>query len=639
MSTQLSSIEVRRRFIEFMKKNDHEIIPNISLVPINDPSLLYVNSGMFPLVNYLMGEKHPQGNRLANIQRCIRTEDIEEVGDNRHHTLFEMIGNWSLNDYFKDEQLPRFMELYVKEFELDVNKIYVSVFRGDDEVERDDESIKLWEKIYNEYGIEAEYTDNPALIGTDTKYRIFGLGRKHNWWKRGDAAGEPGGPTSEMFYDLGIKHNPKFGEHCGVDCDCGKYLEVGNSVFMYFKMNENLEWEEIPQRNIDFGGGFERIVACVQGVVDNYDTDLFMPIISEVEDLSGKKWKDEDIDNFEVREIQNTAFRAIADHIRASVFILADGIVPGNKEQGYILRRLIRRMIRKAKSLGIEENFSRKLAQVVIENYKEVYPHLSSNEKIVLNNIEKEEINFRRTLTRGLKEFQKVTGMGVKFTGEEAFRLFETYGFPLEMIIEELEDQVNDKGDFSEVERQNLVTEFEEAKKKHQEMSRSGADKKFKGGLADQSTAVTRLHTAHHLLLAALQQVLGPHVKQRGSNITAERLRMDFSHTGKLTDEEKKKVEEIVNEVIEKGYVVEKKTMPKAEAEKLGAEMEFGKNYGDLVDVYFVKNPDTGEVFSKEFCGGPHVSNTSEIGESGKFKIAKEESSGAGIRRIKATLS
>jgi alanyl-tRNA synthetase len=529
------------------------------------------------------------------------------------------------------------MELFVDKFGLDIQKVYVTVFKGDEVAARDDESIAIWKEVYKKYGIEAEYTEDEYKVGQDN-FRIIGLDKNDNWWKRGHAPGEPGGPSSEMYFDLGVATNPEHKGPIAINDDSGRYVEIGNSVFMQFALDQDLKWKPLPKNNVDFGGGFERVVSVVQGKIDNYDTDLFSPIIDHIAQISGKKWKDEDIDDINVREAQNFNFRAIADHIRASVFIIADGIKPSNKEQGYILRRLIRRMIRKAMNLEIEKNFTRELAQTVINSYKNAYSHLEENIEKVLNELDAEEIQFRKTLVNGLKEFQKVTAMGVKFSGKEAFRLYETYGFPLEMIIEELENTINDEGDFSEKDRLELVAEFEEAKKKHSQESRAGAEKKFKGGLADRSTETTRLHTAHHLLLAALQEVLGPHVKQRGSNITSERLRIDFSHADKLTDGEIKKVEDIVNEKIQQGLVVEKKTMPRAAAEKLGAEMEFGKNYGDLVDVYMIKDPESEEIFSKEFCGGPHVENTSELAESGKFKILKEQSSGSGIRRIKAVL-
>jgi alanyl-tRNA synthetase len=632
-----SSDSIREKFIDFMKKNGHAIIPNISLVPINDPTLLFVNSGMFPLVNYLMGEEHPQGKRIANFQRCIRTEDIDEIGDTNHHTFFEMIGNWSLGDYFKDKQLHQVFKLYTEVFGLDPQNLYVTVFKGNEVAPKDERSIELWKEIYADHDMKAEYTEDPFKVGKED-YRIFGLGKEDNWWQRGEAPGELGGPDSEIFYDLGAATNPDHEGEYAINDESGRYLEVGTSVFMQFRLDDNLEWEEMKQKNVDFGGGFERIVTVAQGHVDNYDTDLFQPMIREMEHISGKKWKDENIDNIVIREEQNKDFRAIADHIRAATFILADGVIPSNKDQGYILRRLIRRMIRKARNLDVSQNFTRKLAFTVIENYKNAYPHLEEKKEFIQNNIDKEEIKFRKTLEKGLKEFQKVTAAGVEFTGEEAFRLYETYGFPLEMTIEELEDDYNDTGDFSQVDRKKLVEGFKEAEKKHKEKSRQGAEKKFKGGLADQSEETTRLHTAHHLLLAALQEVLGPHVHQKGSNITAERLRIDFSHTGGLSDEEIDEVERIVNAKIEKGYVVEKKTMPKAKAEEIGAEMEFGAKYGDLVDVYFIKHPEINEVFSKEFCGGPHVENTSELAESGKFHILKEKSNGAGVRRIKAVL-
>lgn len=622
----LKSDEIRIKFLEFWKKRDHAIIPNVSLVPQNDPTLLFVNSGMFPLVPYLSGEEHPMGRRLANIQRCIRTEDIDEVADNRHHTMFEMVGNWSLGDYFKKEQIPWFLELYVDVFGLDPKRMYVSVFGGNDQVPLDSESIDIWKEAFKKYDIDAEFSEEIHIFNgpnggpANRNARIFPY--QDNWWKRGDAPGELGGPDTELFYDFGT---PIFeiDEEEHINSDSGRFIEIGNSVFMQYKLTENLNWAELPQKNVDFGGGFERIVAAVQDVRDNYETDLFTPIINKIEELSGNSFG---------KEENKSSFRIIADHLRAATFLLGDKVIPSNKDQGYILRRLIRRAIRHGRNIDISQNLTREVAEVVIENYKKAYPNLKENEALILDEIEKEEIKFRRTLERGLKEFERIRGRGEKIDGQKAFWLYETYGFPLEMILEEIQEES------LEAEQDQIKQDFKEAQEAHQAKSRAGAEKKFTGGLADHSDQTTRLHTAHHLLLAALQQVLGPHVHQRGSNITGDRLRIDFSHTEKMTPEQIKQVEDIVNEKINGGWVVEKRIIPKAEAEKLGAEMEFGAKYGDLVSVYSVKSPEDGSVFSIEFCGGPHVENTKELAESGKFKIKKEQSSSAGVRRIKAVL-
>ncbi|HEC67086.1 MAG TPA: alanine--tRNA ligase [bacterium] len=617
----MKSEDIRKAFIDFWKEapRNHKVIPNISLVPSTDSTLLFVNSGMFPLSPYLVGEPHPQGKRLVNFQRSLRTkaDEIEEVGDNRHTLMFEMLGNWSLGDYFKKDQIAWCMELHVEKYGLDPSRLYVSVWAGDKNIPRDNQSIELWKKAFRKYGINAEYTDDITNIpkdlksGKDFKYRIFPYGKSDNWWQRGEAPGELGGPSSEIFYDTGKTERKQEKYH--INDDSGRFLEIGNIVFMEYKLNEKIEWEKLKQSNVDFGGGFERVVMSIQGKDDIFETDLFSDIIGKIEEISGKPYKDVNGENEWTRY-----FRILADHGRVATFILADGVVPSNKDQGYILRRFIRRLIRFGMKLEIEENFVKEIAVAVIKRMAKVYPHLKDNERTILNELEKEENKFRKTLIKGLKEVQKLTGKGDTIDGKKAFWLFETYGFPVEMTIEELKDtfEANDKGDFTEKDEQKLLEDFEEEKKKHQKLSRKGAEQKFKGGLADHSEKTTRLHTAHHLLLAALQQVLGKHVKQRGSNITKDRLRMDFSHADKMTNEELENAEAIVNDIIKKGYKVEKKTMPKAEAEKIGAEAEFGQEYGELVNVYFIADPNTGEAFSREFCGGPHVKNTSELWEN-----------------------
>lgn len=642
-TTTMKSDDIRKAFFEFMTDSvrNHIEIPNISLIPVNDPTILFTNSGMFPLVPYLSGEPHPKGKRLCNFQRSFRSaaKDIAEIGDNRHTSMFEMMGNWSLGDYFKEKQIPWVFELYTKHFGLDPERLYVSVWGGDDVVGRDDVSIDLWKEVFKAHGIDAEFTEDITNIPADLesakshKYRIFPYGKSDNWWQRGEAPGELGGPSSEIFYDLGQIAVEQDEYH--INDDSGRFIEIGNSVFMEYKLDENMNWQKLSQKNVDFGGGFERVVMCSQGKTDIFETDLYVPIIEKIEKLSGKSYKDKGNEN----EF-TSSMRILADHARASSFIIADGIVPANKDQGYILRSLIRRMIRTSRKLEMDGNFTRELAVAVIERMHSHYPQLKQNESSILNELEKEELKFAKTLDKGLKELQKYTGMGLRISGKDAFYIYETYGFPIEMIIEELAaNSANDPGDYNEKEIEEILNGFNTELENHKAQSRAGAERKFKGGLADQSERTTALHTTHHLLLAALQNTLGKHVKQRGSNITSERLRIDFLHNEKLTPEILHEVENLVNEYIAKDLIIEKVTMPKSEAEKIGAEMEFGKNYGDLVTVYFIKDQQTDEEISKEFCGGPHVEKIEQIREQGSFKILKEESSGAGIRRIKATLS
>jgi alanyl-tRNA synthetase len=651
----LTSEDIRQRFLDFWSSDprNSKIIPNMSLVPPASGSgantLLFVNSGMFPISPYLLGAEHPLGTRLHNVQRCIRTKDIEDVGDNRHLVMFEMIGNWSLGDFTKEDQIRWCLELYVKHFGLDPNRLYITVWGGDDVVGRDTEAIDLWKKEFAKYGVEAQFSDDITQIpsnlqeGENWKYRIFPYGREANWWEVAHAQGEPGGPSSEIFYDLGEKERDQEKYH--INDDSGRFIEIGNNVFMEYKLDENLIYQPLEKKNIDFGGGFDRIMFAVQNKFDAYSTDLFEPIIKEIEKLSGKTYTS----GIEMDE-GTKAFRVVAEHARSSVFLLADGVIPSNKDQGYILRRLIRRMVRYGMKLAINDNFTKTIAESVIEKMSDPYPHLIESKEVILIEIEKEEMKFRKTLVQGLKEFEKayrqvnkrggqVSADFYGLDGDDLFQLYETYGFPLEMSLEELMD-INQKENkkIPQYAVDEIVRQFEQRKEQHQEKSRAGAEEKFKGGLADHSEETTRLHTAHHLLLAALQKVVDPSIRQRGSNITAERLRIDFNLDRKVTPEELAEVEKLVNEKITESLPVERKEMSKAEAETLGAQMEFGQKYGDVVNVYFVGNePD---FFSIEFCGGPHVSNTSELGENGRrFKILKEEASSAGVRRIKATLA
>lgn len=642
-----TSEEIRKAFIDFWTESprNHTRIQNISLVPNVDSTLLFVNSGMFPLATYLAGEKHPQGKRLCNFQRCLRTkyDEMVEIGDNRHTLMFEMMGNWSFGDYTKVEQIPWMLEVYVEKFGLDPKRLYVTVWEGDELVPRDELAIEMWKKAFGKYGINAKFSEDITNIpksledGNTFEYKIFPYGKSDNWWKRGDAPGELGGPSSEIFYDMGEKERDQEKYH--INDDSGRFIEIGNSVFMEYKYDENMKWQKLEQSNIDFGGGFERVVMCAQAKKDIFETDVFKPVLDRLEGLTGKAYKTDGKEN------ENTAaFRVLADHGRVSTFVLADGVAPSNKDQGYILRRFIRRLVRFGKKLGLEQNFTKEIATAVIERLRDIYPHLEENKEFIFTNLEKEENAFRQTLSRGLKELEKIKERGEVIDGKKAFYIYETYGFPLELTLEELNVPENES---EKIKEEYLVEE-----KSHREQSRAGAEQKFKGGLADQSEATTRLHTAHHLLLGALRQVLGTHVHQKGSNITGERLRIDFTHTEKLTEEEVLQVEAIVNEKIHEGWSVIKKTLPIEIAEKLGAEMEFGAKYGDMVDVYLIVNPEVkydyrnpdissiaeDMIFSKEFCGGPHVSNTKELLDMGNFKISKQESSGSGIRRIKAIL-
>ncbi len=563
-----------------------------------------------------------------NIQKSVRTGDIEEVGDNRHLTFFEMFGNWSLGDYFKQEQLPWVFELLTKELGLDPKRIYVTVYAGDEKlgVPKDDESVSIWKKLFTEVGIEAK----DVVIGSEAAGyekglqggRIFYYGDK-NWWSRSGVpanmpAGEPGGPDSEVFYEFPhIQHDTKFGKECHVNCDCGRFIELGNSVFMEYIKREDGSFEKLKQQNVDFGGGFERLSAAASNTDDAYGVGALADIIKKTEEWSGKKYNDQD---------NKKAFRVVADHVRAAVFLIGDGVEPGNAERSYVVRRLLRRAVRFADVLGVPPGHLAQLVTIVAKEYAQSYPNLSENQTSIEQSIEREEVQFRKTLQRGIKELERFAGDGT-ITSQDAFQLFTTYGFPLELILEE----AGTRGI-----KQIDIEGFKELLKQHQNLSRAGSEQKFKGGLADTSEKTTRLHTAHHLLLKALQIVLGPEVHQRGSNITQERLRIDFSYGQKMTPEQKAEVERIVNEKIKEDIAVVQTLMPKEEAEKLGAEHEFGAKYPDRVSVYSVGPLD--QAFSIEFCGGPHVEHTGQIGEAGVFKIQKEEAVAQGVRRIKAVI-
>ncbi|OGZ07857.1 MAG: hypothetical protein A2942_04165 [Candidatus Lloydbacteria bacterium RIFCSPLOWO2_01_FULL_50_20] len=609
----LSSTDIRTRFLEFFKERGHTILPSASLVPENDPTTLFTSSGMQPLVPYLLGQPHPGGVRLANSQLSFRAGDIEEVGDNRHTTFFEMLGNWSLGDYFKKEQLPWIYEFLTKDLKLPRERLWVTCFAGDEKfgLPKDTESAEIWKKI----GM--------------TEERILFYDAKKNWWSRSGApdkmpAGEPGGPDSEIFYEFtSVAHDPKFGAKCHPNCDCGRFMEIGNSVFMEYIKNADGTFGKLPKQNVDFGGGLERIAVAVLDTPDIFKIDIFKQCRGTLEELSGKKYGED--------AKVTRAIRIVLDHMRAAVFIMAAGVRPSNTEQGYILRRLLRRsmlFINKLKPNPSDGSFLSLgwIAETFINIYKGEYPHLIPKQSEIQKLIIDEENKFLLTLAQGTRELEKM-GRNI-----DAFLLFTTYGFPIELTAEIAQER-------------GITVDMDAMKKKmeeHQALSRSGAAQKFAGGLADHAEKTVRLHTAHHLLLRALQIVLGPEVHQRGSNITEERLRIDFAYGQKMTDEQKKEVERIVNEKITEALPVIRSEMPLEEAEKLGAEHEFGQKYPERVSVYSVgpkdatpENPQFDKRFSIEFCGGPHVNNTSELGH---FRILKEEAVAQGIRRIKAVL-
>ncbi len=610
--------QLREKFLAFFREKGHEILPSASLLPENDPTVLFTTAGMHPLVPFLVGEKHPGGKRLASSQKCVRTDDIEEVGDNRHLTFFEMLGNWSLGDYFKREAIEWSFEFLTDEKWLHINpeKLYVSVFEGDADAPRDDESVGIWQSLFlTRMGMEATVgvaeQDEPSKGKSGP--RIYTYPKKKNWWGPAGTTG-PCGPDTEMFFDTGRAHDPAFGTTCHPNCDCGRFVEIWNDVFMQYEKLADGSYGPLKQKNVDTGMGLERTAAMLQGVETVFDTEIFQNVFEKISALSGKRYHEDDQTDH--------AFRIIADHVRAATFIIGDqrGVVPSNVGQGYIVRRLLRRAIREGKKIGIKEAFTHEIALVVIGEFGVAYPELENALPHIIEEIKKEEGKFAKTLEKGMKELEK---MGSP-TGEQAFQLFSTYGFPIELT----EEILKERG--VTVDRQVFQSEF----KKHQELSRTASAGTFKGGLADHSVETTRLHTATHLLQKALQIVLGDHVAQKGSNITVERLRFDFSHPEKMTDEQIEKVEALVNEMIQKDLPVTCKEMTVEEAKDCGAMGLFEKKYGEKVKVYFIGKP--GDEFSIEICGGPHVTHTGEIGT---FKIQKEEAVSAGIRRIKATVT
>ncbi len=626
--------ELRKKYLDFFAAKGHVVIPSSSLIPENDPTTLFTGSGMQPMVPYLLGQKHSQGTRITDSQKCFRSQDIEEVGDNRHTTFFEMLGNWSLGDYFKQEQIPWMWEFLTEVVGLDPKKLYFTCFKGNEElgIPRDTESAELWQKLFKEKNIEASIGENPEKNGMQNNERIFYYSEKKNWWSRSGVpgnmpVGEPGGPDTEMFWDFGIElglHENSEWKNvpCHVNCDCGRFMEIGNNVFMEYQKTEK-GFEKLKQKNVDFGGGLERIAAALNNNPDVFEIDLFGSIKSKLEDISGRQY-DENIES-------TYAFRVIMDHLRAATFLISDGSIPSNKDQGYFTRRLIRRSVRYATQLGITKNFAGEISDAIVEMYHEAYPELGIKKETIRLEMEKEEKKFGATIQKGTKELEKILKSEKTVTGKHAFDLYQNFGFPKELTIEIAKQMSGSNID---------VHEYNAEFKKHQDLSRAGSEQKFKGGLADHSEMSVKYHTATHLLHAAVQKVLGPHAVQKGSNITPERLRFDFAHGEKMTFEQVKAVEDLVNAAIARDYPVSFQILPIEEAKKLGAMGLFGDKYGDTVKVYSIGDPKelpiadaSAPTFSRELCGGPHVEHTGVIG---KFKILKEEAVSAGVRRIKA---
>ena len=591
MKARMTGRELKAKYIEFFLSKNHREIGQASLIPEHDPSVLFTTAGMHPLVPYLLGEPHPQGRRLVNVQRCLRTDDIDEVGDEAHLTFFEMLGNWSLGDYFKEEAIQLSHEFLTEHLGIEPERLWITVFAGDDDAPRDEVAADIWKSL----GIPEE--------------RIYYLSKKENWWGPAGQTG-PCGPDTEMFYDVG---KPPCGPDCRPGCPCQKYVEIWNDVFMQYNKTADGRYLPLEQKNVDTGLGVERVAAVLQDHPTVFETELFAPIVSAIKDLSTSP--------------PERSVRIIADHLRASTFLLAENLPPSNVERGYVLRRLIRRAIRHGRAIAIEQDFTARVAAVVIDQYAHDYPHLAQNRAFILEEIANEEQRFKETLQKGMRELEReleghsTHQQPVLFPGKRAFYFYETFGFPVELT----EELLRERFPGAAVDRHA----FDQAYEKHRQMSRAGAEQKFKGGLADASEKTTRLHTATHLLHQALRTVLGPHVEQRGSNITPERLRFDFSHPAKMTKVEIAEVERIVNEAIAQAYPVEVTMTTIDEARTQGAIALFAEKYGENVKVYSIGD------FSKEVCGGPHVSNTSELG---RFRIVKEEACSAGVRRIRAVL-
>ena len=620
--------DVRKKYLELLKSDGHTIIPRASLVPQNDPTTLFTGSGMQPLLPFLLGEEHPGGQRLTDSQTCFRADDIDDVGDNRHTTFFEMLGNWSLGDYFKDEQIPRFFNFLVDDLGLDPKRIYATCFIGDkdNDLPKDEDSARIWRQVYRNHGIEAEIkdmgsADDGARKGMDDA-RIFFYDAGENWWSRAGAPnnmpiGEPGGPDSEVFYRFNdVEHDPSYGDHCHPACDCGRFIELGNSVFMEYVKTEK-GFEKLPKRNVDYGGGLERITAATLDSPDVYKISVMWPMIEALQEHSGKNYQD-----------YTQSMRVIADHMRGATWLGIDGVVPSNHQQGYVLRRLLRRAVRYAMDLGIDTEVAKLIVPIVIDMFKDDYPEFKDRGQHVVLVLDKEEQLFRKTLQAGVRHFEKE--VRDELTGEVAFKLYDTYGFPYELSIDEAEKQDIKLS-------KTLKEDFDKLIEEQRERSRTASKGQFKGGLEGTNPMHVKYHTTTHLMYRALRTVLGDHIEQRGSNITEERTRFDFNHHDKMTPEQIQQVEDIVNKVVDDDLPVTWEEMSTQRALDSGARGHFGEKYGKTSKVYIIGPKES--PFSMELCGGPHVERTGLIGEGGKrFKIIKEQSSSAGIRRIKASI-
>ena len=629
----MNAQEIRNAYLKFFEDRGHTQIKRAPLVLTDDPTTLFTGSGMQPMIPYLLGETHPNGQRIVDSQTCLRAQDIDDIGDNRHTTFFEMLGNWSMGDYFKQQQIEWMFEFHRDIVQLDLSKLYVTCYIGDERygIPKDLEAAEVWAKLFAEAGLsngmqDIGSEDDGAEKGMDDGARIFFYDGSKNWWSRNGAPestpiGDPCGPDSEMFYDFGTPHNPEFGERCHPNCDCGRFMEIGNNVFMAYKKVADGKFEELEQKNVDHGSGLERIAAAKLGDPDVFKISLMWPIIEQLQSLSGKKY-----------ESHTESMRVIADHLRAATFLAVDGCVPSNKQQGYVMRRLLRRAIRYAFDLGVEQNFMQEIVPVIASLYEQDFPEVATSRDTIIAVLVKEEKAFRQTLRKGIAQFSKFE----KIDGDSLFTLYDTFGFPVELSTEEAYKQGIELPD-------DWREQFDAKMAEQRQRSQTAAKGVFKGGLGGQTLQHKKYHTATHLMYQALRDVLGDHVVQRGSNITEERLRFDFSHPEKVTREQLDQVEAIVNREIAKDLKISFAEYPTEEATgSLGALGQFGDRYGDTVKVYSMKDPSAPadeRPFSFEICGGPHVDHTHQLIEDGKtFKITKEEASSAGIRRVKAIL-
>ena len=627
----MNAQQIRNEYLKFFAQRGHVVIKRANLLPVNDPTTLFTGSGMQPLLPYLLGEPHPDGIRLADSQTCFRAQDIDSVGNNRHTTFFEMLGNWSLGDYFKEQQISWFFEFLVEKVGLDPNRIYVTAFIGDEKhnIPRDNETAEIWQKVFKQKGIEAKIVEIGSQEDGDKRgikpgERIFFYDDEQNWWSRAGGIGstpigDPCGPDSEVFYDFGEANQLEGYGLPHPASDSGRFVEIGNQVFMQYRRLEDGSFEPLEKQNVDFGGGLERIAAAAIDSPDIYRISVLWPIIEKLQKISGKDY-----------ENNKSSMQIITDHLRGATFLAVDGVKPSNKEQGYVMRRFLRRAIRKAFDLGIEQNFLAEVVPVIADIFNDDYPEVASSRDEVLSILVKEEKVFRQTLNKGLREFSKFAANGL--TGSELFTLYDTFGFPVELSVEESSKQ-------GIVLSENWREEFDKKMAKQRERSQTATKGVFKGGLEGQSDMNVKYHTLAHLMGQALRQVLGNDVAQRGCNINDERLRFDFSYPEKVTPEKLEKIESIVNEQISKDLNVSFAEYPLDEARNMGAFGEFGDKYGEKVKVYKIA-AENESPFSLEICGGPHIDHTGQLSEGGKrFKIVKEESSSAGVRRIKAILA